>query len=52
MDKRDLRTLESWRKTLDHAVLETDGEQTIPAASLKGLRDAIAQVIARIKRDG
>ena len=51
MDKRDLRTLESWRRTLDQAVVETDGEQTIVAVSLKRLRDAVDRVIARIKRD-
>ena len=51
MDKRDLRTLESWRRTLDQAVVETDGEQTTVAVSLKRLRDAVDRVIARIKRD-
>jgi hypothetical protein len=51
MDKRDLRTLESWRRTLDQAVVETEGEQTIVAVSLKRLRDAVDRVIARIKRD-
>jgi len=55
MDKRDLRTLESWRRTLDHALRETDGTRTfateLQGIYLDGLLEAITRAIARIKRD-
>jgi len=55
MDKRDLRTLESWRCTLDHALRETDGKLSfateLQGIYLEGLLEAITRAIARIKRD-
>ena len=54
MDKRDLRTLESWRRTLDHALRESDGRRNfateLQGIYLEGLLEAIIQAIARIKR--
>ena len=54
MDKRDLRTLESWRRTLDHALRESDGKRNfateLQGIYLEGLLEAIIQAIARIKR--
>jgi len=54
MDKRDLRTLESWRRTLDHALRESDGRRNfateLQGIYLEGLLEAIIQAITRIKR--
>jgi hypothetical protein len=55
MDKRDLRTLESWQRALDHALRETDGKRTfatkLQGIYLEGLLEAITRAIARIRRD-
>jgi len=54
MDKRDLRTLESWRRTLDHALRESDGKRNfateLQGIYLEGLLEAIIRAITRIKR--
>jgi len=54
MDKRDLRTLESWRRTLDHALRESDGRRNfateLQGIYLEGLLEAIIRAITRIKR--
>jgi len=55
MDKRDLRTLESWRRTLDHALRESDGKRNfateLQRIYLEGLLEAIIRAITRIKRN-
>jgi hypothetical protein len=55
MDIRDLRTLESWRRTVDQALQETDAERNVgthlQAVYLEGLRDAIDRTIGRIRRE-
>jgi len=55
MDKRDLRTLESWRRMLDDALRESDGKCTfatkLQGIYLEGLLEAITRAISRIKRD-
>ena len=55
MDGRDLRTLESWRRTLDHALQESDGKRNLATELqgiyLEGLLEAITRTIARIERD-
>jgi hypothetical protein len=55
MEKRDLRTLESWQHTLDRALRESDGKRTfateLQGLYLEGLLEAITQAIARIMRD-
>lgn len=55
MDKRDLRTLESWRRTLDHALRETEGKRNfatdLQGIYVEGLLEAISRAIARIRRD-
>jgi len=55
MDRRDLRTLESWRRTLDHALQEREGKRNFASKRqgiyLEGLLEAITRTIARIKRD-
>ena len=55
MDKRDLKTLESWRRTLDDALQESDGKRNfaaeLQAIYLEGLLEAITRAIARIRRD-
>jgi len=54
MDGRDLRTLESWRRTLDHALQESDGKRNLATELqgiyLEGLLEAITRAIARIRR--
>jgi len=54
MDKEDLRTLESWRRTLDHALRESDGKRNfateLQGIYLEGLLDAIIRAVTRIKR--
>jgi len=54
MDKRDLRTLESWRRALDHALRESDGKRNfateLQGSYLEGLLEAIIRAITRIKR--
>jgi len=53
MDKRDLRTLESWRSTLDHALQQRDGRRNFAAQLqriyLQGLLEAVIRAITRIK---
>jgi hypothetical protein len=55
MDGRDLRTLESWRRTLEHALQESDGKRNLATELqgiyFEGLLEAITRAIARIKRD-
>jgi len=53
MDKRDLRTLESWRRGLHHALREGDSKRNfateLQGIYLEGLLEAITRAIARIK---
>jgi hypothetical protein len=48
MDRKDLRTLLLWRRTLETIFKDAD-PQSLTSKSLKGLLDAIDKVIARIK---